>query len=79
MDFESQEFDWTCFWLMEVIFLSAPSLITVIYLRTDGYVAPHTAGLLGIVLIGLTVFNVIVFKAKAAFANRSHQKKHIRS
>ena len=64
---------------MEVILLSAPSLITVIYLRTDGYVSPHTAGRCGIVLIGLTVLNVIVFKAKAAFANRSHQKKHIRS
>jgi len=70
MDFESQEFNWPCFWLMEVILLSAPSLITVIYLRTDGYVSPHTAGRWGIVLIGLTLLNVIVFKAKAAFANR---------
>ena len=70
MDFEPQEFDWPCFWVVEVIFLSAPSLITVIYFRSDGYLQPRTVGLLAIVLVGLTVLNVIVFKAKAAFANR---------
>jgi len=78
MDFEPQEFDWPCFWVMEVIFLSAPSLITVIYFRSDGYLQPRTVGLLAIVLVGLTVLNGIVFKAKAAFANRSHSESDVR-
>ena len=77
MDFEPQEFDWPRFWVVEVIFLGIPSLITVIFFRSGGYVPPRTAGLLGIVLVGLTVLNVIVFKARAV-ASRSHLKQQVR-
>lgn len=60
MKSESRNLDWTAFWLFEVILLSIPILISVIALRADEAISPQRAGVLLVVLIGLTVVNLVV-------------------
>ena len=57
----SDEFPWQLFWLLEVVFLAAPTLITVIvFQRSEPVLTPHRLAVLLAVLIGLTAFNVIL-------------------
>ncbi len=55
------EFPWQLFWFLEVVFLAAPTLITVlVFQRSDPVLTPHRLAVLLVVLIGLTTFNVIL-------------------
>ena len=57
----SDEFPWQLFWLLEVFFLAAPTLITVIaFQRSEPVLTPHRLAVLLAVLTGLTAFNVII-------------------
>jgi hypothetical protein len=58
-----QTFDWQLFWLLEVIFLGAPTLVTIMAFRVDGTLPLHRAAILLVVLLGLTGFNLILFAA----------------
>jgi hypothetical protein len=65
----SGEFPWQFFWLLEVVFLAAPTFIAiVVFRRSDPALTPHRLAVLFAVLIGLTAFNVILNKRwKAQF------------
>ena len=57
----SDEFPWQLFWLLEILFLAAPTLITVIvFQRSEPVLTPHRLAVLLAVLTGLTAFNVII-------------------
>ena len=57
----SHEFPWQLFWLLEILFLAAPTLITVIvFQRSEPVLTPHRLAILLVVLIGMTAFNVIL-------------------
>ena len=58
-----QTLDWQLFWLLEVIFLGAPTLVTIMAFRVDGALPLHRAAILLLVLLGLTGFNLILFAA----------------
>jgi hypothetical protein len=61
----SDEFPWQLFWLLEVVFLAAPTLITVIvFQRSEPVLTPHRVAVLIAVLIGLTAFNVILSRRR---------------
>jgi uncharacterized membrane protein YwaF len=59
---EPQAFDWERFWLLEVIFLALPTLITIIAFRGGPTLLPSRLAVLLVVLLGLTVLNVIMNK-----------------
>jgi hypothetical protein len=59
MNSESHNFDWSRFWLLEVILTGVPTLIVVIVFREGTTLSPRKAAFLVVVLIGLTVLNVI--------------------
>ena len=59
----SGEFPWQFFWLLEVVFLAVPTLITIIvFHRAQPVLSPHRLAVLLAVLIGLTALNVIFCK-----------------
>ena len=61
----SDEFPWQLFWLLEVVFLAAPTLITVIvFQRSEPVLTPHRVAVLIAVLIGLTALNVILSRRR---------------
>ena len=60
---ELQGFDWPGFWLREVIFLGLPTLITIIAFRGGPTLRPSRLAVLLLVLLGLTVFNVILSRS----------------
>jgi hypothetical protein len=59
MNSESHSFDWSLFWLLEVIFTGVPALITVAAFRGGETLSLRRAAILVVVLIGLTVLNLI--------------------
>ena len=71
----SHEFDWSLFWLLQAIFLSAPAIITVTLFRGGTSLSPHRAMTLGFILIGLTILNVIVQVFRMFRASRSLREK----
>ena len=66
MNFELQKLDWQLFWVVEVILLGVPTLVTVIVFRGGTNLSLHRAGLLVIILIGLTIANLMVRRSRAA-------------
>jgi len=70
MRFQHSNFDWSAFWLVEIIFLSVPPLITVAFFRGGPSLSPQRAVVLAFVLIALTVLNVIAGTHRTSHANR---------
>jgi hypothetical protein len=57
----SAEFPWQLFWLLEVVFLTAPTFFTiVVFRRSDPVLTPHRLAILLAILIGLTAFNLLL-------------------
>ena len=57
---ETHHFDWSLFWLLQVILVSVPTLVTVMAFRDGPSLSQHKAMVLGCVVIALTVLNVII-------------------
>ena len=70
MSLRSRNFDWQLFWLLEAIFLSLPTLTTVIAFRDGLYLSRHRAAVLVFVLIGLTVLNLMLIWSRGALTDR---------
>jgi len=70
MNSTPQNIDWQVFWLLEAVFLAAPTFITVMAFRDGGPLSHHRITILVFVLVGLTVLNLIVGKSRAALASR---------
>jgi hypothetical protein len=55
-----REFDWQRFWLQEVVIVSAATFITVMTSRQDPPLTRPRLVVLFVVLLGTTVFNVLL-------------------
>lgn len=63
-------FDWQVFWILQVVFLGVPTLVTVIAFRGGDTLSPRQDEVLAFVLIGLTLVNFIFGQLRATLANR---------
>lgn len=62
-----RDFDWQLFWLMQVVFLGVPPLVTVM---ASGSLSLNKAVVLAFVLIGLTALNVTICLVRAGHGDR---------
>jgi hypothetical protein len=74
MTSEPQAFDWERFWLLEVIVLGFPTLITIIAFRGAPTLLPSRLAVLLVVLLGLTVLNVVLCRFWGAAFGRMRKK-----
>jgi|GEM_PF-6584484 len=57
---QSRDFDWHKFWLLEVVFLAVPTLVTVFGTGGRAPVSPRGVEVLLVVLVALTVVNLFL-------------------
>ena len=67
----AHEFDWSLFWLLQAVFLSVPAIVTVTMFRGGTSLSLQRAIMLGFILLGLTILNVIVQVFRMFRASRS--------
>ena len=57
---QRRDFDWHKFWLLEVVFLAVPMLVTVLAKGGRSPVSPRGVAVLLVVLVALTVVNLFL-------------------